>query len=78
MSRKIKIKDCCLIINDQEVQCEDGLVRLAASLSTGDIPAYLERFDLDEDEIANLEATLAEEIFLMGKCLTPDEDFLKG
>jgi|TARA_R100001460_G_scaffold58742_1_gene98534 hypothetical protein len=77
MSNKIEIKDCCLIVNGREIQCEDDLVRLAASLSTGNIPNYIEDLELDEQELANLEQTLANEIFILGKCLTPDEDYLK-
>ena len=77
MSNKIEIKECCLIVNGKEIQCEDDLVRLAASLSTGNIPHYIEELDLDEQELTNLEETLANEIFILGKCLTPDEDYLK-
>ena len=77
MSNKIEIKECCLIVNGKEIQCEDYLVRLAASLSTGNIPHYIQDLELDEQELANLEETLANEIFILGKCLTPDEDYLK-
>jgi hypothetical protein len=76
MSNKIEIKECCLFVNGKEIQCEDDLVRLAASLSTGNIPHYIEELDLDEQELTNLEETLANEIFILGKCLTPDEDYL--
>tara|TARA_R100000734_G_C3319276_1_gene114847 strand:- start:3424 stop:3660 length:237 start_codon:yes stop_codon:yes gene_type:complete len=76
MQNKFDIEDCCLFIDGKEVQCEDDLIRLAGDLSTGTVPTYLEKYDLSEYDIQILEEMLAKEIFLRGKCLTPDEEYL--
>ena len=68
-----KVKDCCLFINNEEVKCQDDMVVLAGLLSIGDIPSYLEKYDLSDSDIERLEKLLSQEIFLKGKCLPPSQ-----
>ena len=43
-------------------------------LATGSVPDYIDAYDLEDDELLQLEAVLSKEIFFKGDCLTPDEN----
>ena len=73
-TKKFEVKDCCLYIHGREVRCEDDLVRLAGLLATGSVPDYIDVYDLEDDELLQIEEVLSKEIFFKGDCLTPDEN----
>lgn len=64
-----EVKDCCLYVRGNKIECEDDLVRLAGLLTTGLVPEYLDEYDLADHELIELEGVLAREIFLNGNCL---------